>query len=64
MNRLKKLLQIPTKYRISVGLVGIVITAVMASVFVGILPDKRRAVIEGRTALSESIAINLSLIHI
>ena len=60
MNRLTKLFQLSTKYRISLGLVGIVITIIMAAMLVGILPDRHRAIMEGRAALSESIALNAS----
>ena len=46
--------------RITVGLVCLVVSLVLAAQTVGLMPDRRRAVLEGRLALCESLAISWS----
>ena len=43
--------------RITMGLVGIMTSLIMLAFFLNIVPDRDRAVMEGRAALAESIAI-------
>jgi signal transduction histidine kinase/DNA-binding NarL/FixJ family response regulator len=43
--------------RITMGLVGIMTSLIMLAFFLNIVPDRGRAVMEGRAALAESIAI-------
>lgn len=57
-------LAISAKYRISIGLVGIVVTSILTAMLIGLLPDRHRATMEGRAALSESIALNSSVLAI
>jgi len=45
------------KSRITVGLVGISTSLVMLAFFLNIIPDRNSAVMEGRAALAESIAV-------
>jgi len=46
------------KFRIVIGLAGIITSLVMLAFYIGIVPDRSAAVREGRTALAESIAIH------
>ena len=45
------------KFRITMGLVGVLTSLVMLAFSLNIVPDKKSAIREGRTALSETIAI-------
>ncbi len=46
------------KFRIVIGLAGIITSFIMLAFYIGIVPDRSAAVREGRTALAESIAIH------
>ena len=50
--------KLKVKYRVVLGLVGITISLFMLAVLIGIVPDHATAVLEGRTALAESIAVH------
>ncbi|BHH85199.1 hybrid sensor histidine kinase/response regulator [Desulforhopalus sp. 52FAK] len=45
------------KSRVSLGLVGIIVTILMVGSYIGIIPDVQKAERNGRTALAETIAI-------
>ena len=51
---------ISTRMRITVGLACLVLSVLLLSMLTGILPDRERAVLEGRRALCEAIAIDCS----
>src|SRR5690349_7824285 len=48
--------QLSTRTYISLGLVSLVSTALLAASFFGLIPDRASAVREGRVALAESMA--------
>jgi two-component system sensor histidine kinase/response regulator len=48
-------------FRISIGLTSIVIGALFAAQALGLVPDRRGAVVEGRKALAESLAVHAAL---
>jgi hypothetical protein len=47
---------LPTRTHIALGLCGIVTTALVIGVFLGLVPDRIGALREGRVALAESVA--------
>ncbi len=49
--------QITARLRLAFGAAGIVVSALLMSVFLGILPDERPAIARGRAQLCESIAV-------
>ncbi|WP_162006822.1 hybrid sensor histidine kinase/response regulator [Roseimaritima sediminicola] len=49
--------QITARLRLAFGAAGIVVSALLMSVFFGILPDERPVVAQGRAQLCESIAV-------
>jgi PAS domain S-box-containing protein len=50
------MISLPARTHIAIGLAGIVTTAVLLAVFIGLLPDRIGALREGRIALAESVA--------
>jgi PAS domain S-box-containing protein len=46
------------KHRVVLGLVGLTVSLVMLAFLLGIVPDRARAVRDGRTALAEAIAVH------
>ena len=46
------------KFRVVLGLAGLTVSLVMLAIYLGIVPDKTGIVREGRTALSETIAVH------
>jgi len=46
------------KFRVVIGLVGLTVSLVFLSTYLGIIPDRVRAVREGRTQLAEAVAIH------
>ncbi len=53
---------ITTRTRIAFGLTCLLVSVLLLAVMLGIVPDRDRAVIEGRSALCEAIAVNSSLL--
>lgn len=49
-----------TKVRITLGLVGLMLSLLFTASFLGLIPDARQAVHSGRVALAEAIAVNSS----
>ena len=49
-----------TKFRLALGLSGLLASLVLLSTFVGVVPDKTAVVRNGRAALAESVAANAS----
>ncbi|MCP4340447.1 MAG: response regulator [Desulfobulbaceae bacterium] len=47
-----------TKFRVVLGLAGIIVSLVMLATYFGIIPDRGAAVRAGRTVLAESIAVH------
>ena len=50
------------KFRIALGLTTMLVTLLLIALFTGIVPDRQRAVLEGRAALAELIAANGSVL--
>ena len=50
-----------TTMRVAMGQTSVLITLLLLAAFVGLVPDRTRAVIEGRVALAEAIAANSSI---
>ncbi len=50
--------KLSVKFRVVLGLAGLTVSLVMLASYLGIVPDKTRIVREGRTALSETIAVH------
>ena len=50
-----------TRMRISIGLACLTLSVLLLSMLIGILPDREKAVLEGRRALCEAIAVNSSI---
>lgn len=50
------------KSRITLGLVSMMVSSMLLAIYFGVGPDARRATIEGREALCESIALNSSVL--
>ena len=46
------------KDRVVIGLVGLTVSLIMLAFLLGIVPDRARAVREGRTVLAEAIAVH------
>jgi PAS domain S-box-containing protein len=51
-----------TRLRISIGLACLTLSVLLLSMLIGVLPDREKAVLEGRRALCEAIAVNSSLV--
>ncbi|MGB5516934.1 MAG: ATP-binding protein [Gammaproteobacteria bacterium] len=49
-----------TKVRITLGLMGLMLSLLFTASFLGLIPDARQAVHSGRVALAEAIAVNSS----
>jgi len=49
-----------TKVRITFGLVGLMLSLLFTATFIGVIPDARKPVQEGRVALAEAIVVNSS----
>ncbi len=54
---MKTIIRLSPTYRLSSGLVLLSIGVVLIAALVGVLPDQRRSIVAGRSALCESIAI-------
>lgn len=52
--------RISATIRITIGLALLAVTALLAADSLGLVPDARRAAVEGRVALSESVAVHCS----
>lgn len=50
-----------TKFRLSLGLASILASLLMTAAFLGVIPDRNSAILEGRAALAETIAANSSI---
>ncbi len=50
-----------TKFRITIGMVSIIITVLLLAVFLGLFPDERKARLEARVSLAEIVAANSTL---
>lgn len=50
-----------TKFRLSLGLVSILVSLMMTAAFLNLIPDRTSAILEGRAALAELIAANSSI---
>lgn len=46
------------KFRITIGLVALMTTLVLTADFLGLIPDRKSAVREGRVAVAEAVAVN------
>ncbi len=53
-------MKLDAKSRIALGQVGLLISILLAASFIGLIPDQKSAVREGRTALAEALAANSS----
>ena len=52
--------KITPKFRISIGLVGLVVSLMLLAMIFGLIPDQQGEVRRGRASLAESIAISTS----
>jgi PAS domain S-box-containing protein len=52
---------ISTRMRITVGLACLVLSVLLLSMLTGVLPDREKAVLEGRRSLCEAISVNSSI---
>ncbi len=52
---------ISTRMRISIGLTCLTLSVLLLSMLIGVLPDREKAVLEGRRTLCEAIAVNSSI---
>ena len=52
---------ISTRMRVSIGLACLTLSVLLLSMLIGILPDREKAVLEGRRTLCEAIAVNSSI---
>jgi PAS domain S-box-containing protein len=50
------------RMRITIALGGVLLSVLLSAVFLGIVPDRRDAVLEGRQRLCESLAVNSSVL--
>ncbi|CAB5105766.1 Two-component system sensor histidine kinase [Olavius algarvensis associated proteobacterium Delta 3] len=50
--------KVSVKFRVVIGMVGLTVSLVFLATYLGIVPDRVRAVREGRTHLAETIAIH------
>ncbi len=57
----KLLGKISTKARLAIGMAGIVVSIVLVSGMLGLIPNERTLVLEGRAGIAEAIAINSSI---
>ncbi len=53
---------ISTRMRIAIGLASVTLSVLLFSMLIGVLPDREKAVLEGRQALCEAIAVDSSLL--
>ena len=53
---------ISTRMRIAIGLASLTLSVLLLSMLIGVLPDREKAVIEGRRSLCEAIAVDSSLL--
>ena len=51
-----------TRFRITLGLVSIIISTMLLGVFVGLMPDEHKEYTKGKVALAEAIAANSTLV--
>ncbi len=51
-----------TRMRISIGLACLTLSVLLLSMLIGVLPDREKAVLEGRRTLCEAIAVNSSIL--
>ncbi len=54
------MLRLSAKSRIALGQVGLVATVLLGASFIGLVPDQRASIREGRAALAEALAANSS----
>jgi PAS domain S-box-containing protein len=50
-----------TRMRITIGLACLTLSVLLLSMLIGVLPDREKAVLEGRRTLCEAIAVNSSI---
>ena len=53
--------QISAKTRITAGLASLVVSVLLVSALLGVLPDRQSAILDGRKQLCEALAINSSV---
>ncbi len=53
---------ISTRMRIAIGLASVTLSVLLLSMLIGVLPDREKAVLQGRQALCEAIAVDSSLL--
>lgn len=53
--------KLSAKFHLAMGLTSIVLSLMLVAIFLNLIPDRRQAVIDGRAALSESVAASSSL---
>ncbi|MGH1373414.1 MAG: response regulator [Cellvibrionaceae bacterium] len=53
--------KISTKARLAIGMAGIVVSIVLVSGMLGLIPNERSLVLEGRAGVAEAIAVNSSV---
>ena len=51
-----------TRTRVTFGLVCLLVSVLMAALFLGLIPDRENAVLDGRRALCESVAVSTSIL--
>jgi hypothetical protein len=54
------MLRLSAKSRIALGQVGLVASVLLGASFIGLIPDQRASIREGRAALAEALAANSS----
>jgi len=52
---------VSTRMRISIGLACLTLSVLLLSMLIGVMPDRERAVLDGRRTLCEAIAVNSSI---
>ena len=52
--------RLSTKLRIAIGLVLLLLSLMVGLIFIGLVPDEKRLIREGRTNLSEAVAANIT----
>ena len=55
-------MNLSAKSRIALGQTGLMVSLVLTAAFLGLIPDRHSAVLEGRAALAEVLAVNSSML--
>src|SRR5271157_4952796 len=53
---------VSTRMRISIGLACLTLSVLLLSMLIGVMPDREKAVFDGRRTLCEAIAVNSSIL--